>query len=151
MLILQFFLRFACFFCLLGLVVFERHDHIGNQDDIRHERCKTTGVCCVACAKSVTKLWKYTAQLTPEYEVDGEEVGADGQDHHSEGETHQLPDDGAAQCEHWCSTKDGCRATHVGTAGDMFEGPGGPLGSFSRNVFSSPTVLLVVIVFVCGG
>jgi hypothetical protein len=49
------------------------------------------------------------------------------------------------------TTKDGSRATHVGTAGDMFDGPGGPLGSFSRNGFSSPTVLLVVIVYVCGG
>jgi hypothetical protein len=51
MLILQFFLRLACFFCLLCLVVFERHDNIGNQDNIRHERCKTTRVCCVAWAK----------------------------------------------------------------------------------------------------
>lgn len=38
------------------------------------------------------------------------------------------------------------RAAHVGTAGEMLEGPGGPLGSFSRYDFSSLTFLLVVIV-----
>jgi hypothetical protein len=41
-------------------------------------------------------------------------------------------------------------AAHAGTAGEIFEGPGGPLGSFSRNVFSSPIIRLVVMVYVWG-
>lgn len=45
---LQLFLCFFSLFLLLALVVFECHDDIADENDIRHQRCEATCVCCVA-------------------------------------------------------------------------------------------------------
>jgi hypothetical protein len=87
---------------------------------------------------------------TIEDKVDGEEVGANGEGNHGKGEAHQLPDDGAVvkSARAWYI---GGELAYVGTAGEMFDGPGGPRGSFSITAFSSRGVRLVVIVYVlCG-
>jgi len=101
--LLPIFLLVRCSIFAFLLVVQESYNNVANHNSVRHECCKSTSICCVAC--EVMSIMGKEAERSLEHALEDviacEEVADDGEDEHRCCEREEFDYDIAASHQRW--------------------------------------------------